>query len=257
MPNKEEKVDFGFQEVDAKDKQNLVYGVFESVASKYDIMNDFMSFGLHRLWKKTFISHMGICQGDSLLDLAAGSGDISFAFINKAREKKKNVSVTITDINENMLAVAKDRAVDSAVSTREGVEIDFNIVNAEEIPYPDNSFNFCTIAFGIRNVTDKAKALKEIHRVLKPGGKFQCLEFSHLDNDLMQKIYDQYSFNVIPKMGGVITGDEASYQYLVESIRKFPSAEEFQSMMDEAGFKRTSFEKLTHGVVAIHSGWKV
>lgn len=247
------KTNFGFKEVQYEEKQKLVHDVFESVANKYDIMNDLMSFGLHRLWKKHMLSLINISEGSHLLDLAAGSGDISFAFLNKATKKNKDAKCTITDINEYMLDVAKDRIVDEGVKG----DINFKIVNAENIPFPDNNFDFCTIAFGIRNVTNIPKALKEIYRTLKPGGKFICLEFSHLDNKIMQKIYDEYSFRAIPKIGKMVTGDKDSYQYLVESIRKFPSAENFKSMLEEAGFTNASFEKLTHGVVAIHTGWKI
>ncbi len=248
------ETDFGFTKVEYKEKQGLVNGVFESVSSKYDIMNDLMSFGLHRLWKKHFLGELKVKEGSKLLDLAAGSGDISFSYLSKADAMDVNVECVITDVNPHMLKIAEEKAIDKGLKTE---SINFLIVNAEEIPFEDNSFDLCTISFGIRNVTDIPKALSEIHRVLKPGGKFVCLEFSQMNSQLLQKIYDEYSFRIIPKMGKIVAGDLESYQYLVESIRKFPMAEIFRIMLEEAGFSKTSFEKLTHGVVAIHKGWKI
>ncbi|PIR31988.1 MAG: bifunctional demethylmenaquinone methyltransferase/2-methoxy-6-polyprenyl-1,4-benzoquinol methylase UbiE [Alphaproteobacteria bacterium CG11_big_fil_rev_8_21_14_0_20_44_7] len=238
---------FGFKQVDEKTHRASVDGVFSSVANKYDVMNDFMSLGLHRLWKRNMINELAPRKGLKYLDVAGGSGDISF------RAWERGADVTLTDINPDMLQVAKNKAVDKGFLER----INFAVVNAEKMPFADNSFDIAGIAFGIRNVTYIDKALSEFYRVLKPGGKFVCLEFSHLNNDLLQKIYDAYSFNIIPKLGGAVANDEASYQYLVESIRKFPAAEDFAAMIESAGFAKVKFRKLNHGIVAIHSGWKV
>ncbi|HCR86294.1 MAG TPA: bifunctional demethylmenaquinone methyltransferase/2-methoxy-6-polyprenyl-1,4-benzoquinol methylase UbiE [Alphaproteobacteria bacterium] len=248
-----EQVNFGFQKVSSEEKTGKVFDVFKSVASKYDIMNDFMSFGLHHIWKRIFVNKIEPKQNSKLLDLAAGSGDISYNYLKNSRTKNIKTEVVVSDINENMLEQSKPKFFDANFSK----DIKFEIINAEEIPYPDNHFDFCTISFGIRNVTDIPKALSEIHRVLKPGGKFLCLEFSPVEEGVIKKIYDTYSFNVIPKVGKLITGDEASYQYLVESIRVFPKSDDFKNMLENAEFKNVRFEKLTFGVVAIHTGWKI
>ncbi len=244
---------FGFKEVEYNQKQEMVFGVFKSVAGKYDIMNDFMSFGLHRLWKKIFLSHIPVRNEMKLLDLASGSGDIVISIAKKLKDKNFSGNLIASDINAHMLEQAKDKIIDENISGN----INFNIVNAEEIPYPDNHFDFVTISFGIRNVTNIQAALNEIYRVLKPGGKFICLEFSDVNSEIIKKIYDFYSFNIIPKIGKIIAKDEDSYQYLVESIRVFPKAEDFKKMQEIAGFENTSYEKLTFGVVAIHSGYKI
>jgi len=247
------KTDFGFKTVDMEEKASMVHGVFSSVASKYDIMNDLMSGGLHRLWKKKMIEQICPFEGAKMLDVAGGTGDISFRFLKEAKKKNVNVSVTTTDINENMLEEGRDRAVNNNILT--GIE--WKLADAEELPFADKSFDYCTIAFGIRNVTNIEKALKEIYRVLKIGGKFVCLEFSHVDDPMLSKLYEAYSFNVIPKIGELVAGDSESYKYLVESIRKFPSREEFTKMMGNAGFEKTSCLPLTFGTVAIHSAWRI
>lgn len=247
-----EKIDFGFKKVDFSSKAGMVHDVFESVASKYDIMNDLMSGGLHRLWKDKMMYKMRAKNGSKLLDLAGGTGDIAFRFYKKAQENNIKVHITVTDINEHMLEQGRARAIDNNIIDN----IEWNIVNAEEIPYKDNSFDYVSIAFGIRNVTDREKALKEIRRVLKPSGKFVCMEFSHVDNPILSKIYDGISFNIIPNVGKIITGDRDSYQYLVESIREFPSREEFRIMIEDAGFKNVMYETMSQGVVAIHTGIK-
>jgi len=247
-----EKIDFGFKKVDASSKAGMVFDVFESVASKYDIMNDLMSGGLHRLWKDKMIYKMRPKEDSRLLDLAGGTGDIAFRFYKKAKQNDLTVHITVTDINEHMLEQGKAKGIDSNIIEN----VDWNVVNAEEIPYDDNSFDYVSIAFGIRNVTDRNKALKEILRVLKPSGKFVCMEFSHVDNPIMAKIYDGISFGVIPNVGKIVTGDKESYQYLVESIREFPSREEFRIMIEDAGFRNVSYETLSQGVVAIHTGVK-
>ncbi len=247
------KVNFGFKQVEEGAKSGLVRDVFNSVASKYDIMNDLMSGGMHRLWKKEMLNELRPRTGFRLLDLAAGSGDISFGFTKSAKNNDINVSCATSDINEQMLAVAKQRYIDENV----GGNIEFHIVDAEKIPFPDNSFDYVSIAFGIRNVTNIPKALAEIFRVLKPGGKFVCLEFSNIENDLLRKAYEAYSFNIIPRVGGLVAGDKESYQYLVESIKLFPKADDFKGMITSAGFSRANFRKLTAGVVAIHTGFKI
>ncbi len=256
MKNKvmaDNKVNFGFKQVDASVKTGLVKGVFNSVASKYDIMNDVMSGGMHRLWKKSMLSEMQPHQGYKLLDLAAGTGDISFAFLNRAKEKNVNVSCVTSDINEEMLKVAKARSIDRNIPAN----IDFKIINAEEIPFPDNSFDYVSIAFGIRNVTNIPAALKEINRVLKPGGKFICLEFSNVDNEILSKLYHKYSFNIIPFMGQLIAQDADSYRYLAESIYLFPKAPDFKTMIENAGMANVNYRKLSAGIVAIHTGFKI
>ena len=241
------KTFFGFKQVDAAAKAGMVRGVFSSVASKYDVMNDFMSFGLHRWWKHEMLKKLSPQRGDKYLDVASGSGDIGF------KVWEKEADVTLTDINPDMLQVAKNKAVDSNKLTG----ISFQVADAENLPFADNEFDILGIAFGIRNVTNIDKALGEFYRVLKPGGRFVCLEFSDVENEIIKKFYDLYSFNVIPKIGGVVANDEASYQYLVESIRKFPPAPEFLKMIETAGFKNVDYKKYTHGVVAIHSGIKL
>ena len=248
----ENKVNFGFKQVDESIKSGLVRDVFNSVANKYDLMNDLMSGGLHRWWKKEMINEVKASEGNSLLDLAAGSGDISFGIIKSLKNKSINVSCVTSDINEEMLKQAKRRAVDENI----GQNIDFKIIDGENIPYPENSFDFVTIAFGIRNVTNIPKALSEIFRVLKPGGKFICLEFSDVKNEMFKKIYDIYSFNIIPKVGKLVANDEESYKYLVESIKMFPAADDFKKMIDDAGFSQSKYRKLTGGVIAIHTGFK-
>lgn len=240
------KTFFGFKQVDATAKASMVGQVFSSVASKYDVMNDFMSFGLHRLWKKEMVAQIAPRSGMKYLDVAGGSGDIGFKVVALGAE------VTLTDINADMLEQAKIKALDRGQISN----IRYQIEDAEKLSFANESFDAVGIAFGIRNVTHIDKALAEFYRVLKNGGKFICLEFSNVDNEMLRKIYDAYSFNVIPKLGGVVAGDEASYRYLVESIRKFPPADEFERMIKAAGFKNTSYKKLTFGTVAIHVGVK-
>ena len=253
----EETTHFGFKDVREEEKQSLVRGVFDSVAEKYDLMNDVMSGGLHRIWKNDFIRDLRPEPGMHLLDVAGGTGDIAFRFLkaaNKRTEEEDNpAKVTICDINQNMLVAGRARALDEGIFD----PIDWVTGNAEMLPLPDCSVDAYTIAFGIRNVTHIDVALKEAHRVLKPGGRFMCLEFSKVDLPLLKKIYDIYSFKLIPHFGELISGDKDSYQYLVESIRKFPSQEKFKQMIDDAGFKRTSYRNLSGGIVAIHSGWRI
>ncbi len=246
-----ENTHFGFETVPLEEKQGRVNDVFHSVARRYDLMNDLMSAGLHRLWKDSFINQLNVPRSGSyhLLDVAGGTGDIAFRALDAGGEKTR---VTVLDINGDMLEVGRDRA-----KGRYDGRIDFVEANAEELPLPDNSFDAYTIAFGIRNVPRIDKALKEAHRVLKPGGRFMCLEFSKVELPLVDKVYDAYSFAVIPQIGRLVTGDSESYKYLVESIRKFPAPAAFARMIEAAGFRRVSHRSLTMGVVNIHSGWKI
>lgn len=254
---------FGYQTVKENEKAEKVHKVFEDVAKSYDIMNDAMSMGIHRIWKDIFIERLGPMRGARLLDMAGGTGDIAFRFL-KYIDKQPNLSerqshVTISDINQHMLDVGKARAENLRL-TQENlnqISIDWKCANAEELPFEDNSFTAYTIAFGIRNCTHIDKVLSEAYRVLKPGGRFMCLEFSHLTNESLQWLYDQYSFQVIPPMGQILAGQWQSYQYLVESIRKFPRQDEFKGMIEEAGFDMVQYENLTFGIVSIHSGFKL
>jgi demethylmenaquinone methyltransferase/2-methoxy-6-polyprenyl-1,4-benzoquinol methylase len=242
------KVDFGFREVAAEEKTSLVRGVFDSVANRYDLMNDLMSGGLHRLWKNSMIAWLNPQDGMSIIDVAGGTGDIAMRMRAKA-----DCKVTIADINYAMLEQGRNRAIDH--NKLSGME--WICANAESLPCPDNSFDAYTIAFGIRNVTYIDKALAEAFRVLKPGGRFLCLEFSTVAQPLLHKLYDAYSLHVIPQIGKMVTGSAESYQYLVESIRKFPDQEKFATLMRDAGFGNVQYRNMTQGVVALHSGRKL
>lgn len=238
---------FGYQTVDEDEKQSRVRGVFDAVASRYDLMNDVMSAGLHRLWKREMVRSLAPRAGMHILDVAGGTGDIAFRIRQAA-----DAEVTICDINQSMLHEGVNRAIDH--NKREGLH--WTCGNAESLPFPDNHFDAYTIAFGIRNVTHIDRALKEAHRVLKFGGRFLCLEFSHVPNELLAGFYEKYSFHVIPWMGDKLTNDRAAYQYLVESIRRFPDQHTFKQMMAEAGFGNVHYKNMTQGVVALHSGRK-
>ena len=240
---------FGYKEVPTKDKEKLVKGVFDSVASNYDLMNDVMSFGIHRLWKQYAIDIANVKKGDAILDLASGTGDLIKLYHKKIGNSGRIVS---SDINEAMLDEGKRNLINSGV-----LGIEFVQANAEKLPFEDNSFDLVSIAFGLRNVTDKDKALSEMSRVLKPGGILIVLEFSKTTNPVLEKIYDAYSFNLIPKFGSWFAGDEDSYQYLAESIRKHPDQETLKQMIIDAGFDMCEYQNLTGGVVAIHKGIKV
>ena len=244
---------FGFQDVALEDKQDLVNGVFQSVAQRYDLMNDLMSGGLHRVWKNAMVNALNPPRGDApfaLLDVAGGTGDIAF---RAAEASGYGFEATVCDINPNMLSVGRERAtkrhLDDQVSFVEG--------NAEALPFPDRHFDAYTIAFGIRNVPRIETALGEAFRVLKPGGRFLCLEFSTVDVPGLDRLYDVFSFKVIPPLGRAVTGDAASYQYLIESIRKFPKPNPFGEMIRAAGFSRVSWQSLSGGIVALHSGWRL
>jgi ubiquinone/menaquinone biosynthesis methyltransferase len=238
---------FGFKTVAEDEKASLVRGVFDSVASRYDVMNDLMSGGLHRWWKHEMVGWLNPRDGMRILDVAGGTGDIAFRMLSRAR-----CHVTVCDINQQMLNEGRNRAIDRNILH----DIEWLCADAESLPVPDNSFDGYTIAFGIRNVTHIDKALKEAFRVLKPGGRFLCLEFSHVQGGL-QKMYDAYSFHVIPKIGKWVTGDSDSYKYLVESIRQFPDQDKFKAMILDAGFGNAQYRNLTHGVVAMHSARKL
>lgn len=240
---------FGYQEVATGDKQKKVADVFHSVASKYDLMNDLMSFGVHRLWKRYTIELSGVRAGNSVLDIAGGTGDLSYAF---ARKVGPEGQVVLADINESMLKVGRDRLADRGIAGNlETVQ-----ANAESLPFDDNRFDVVSIAFGLRNVTHKEKALAEMQRVLKPGGRLLVLEFSKPRNELLSRAYDFYSFQALPRMGSMVTGDADSYRYLAESIRMHPDQETLKAMMNDAGLERVQYHNLTGGIVALHRGVK-
>ncbi|MBK8630878.1 MAG: class I SAM-dependent methyltransferase [Sphingomonadales bacterium] len=239
-------VSFGYEDVTPEEKTARVGGVFSSVARKYDIMNDAMSGGMHRLWKDRFVRHVKPKKGERILDMAGGTGDIAF------RMQAKGAHVTVSDINPDMLGVGQERAEKRGLTG-----LDWSVQNAEVLSFEDISFDAYTIAFGIRNVTHIDKALREAHRVLKRGGRFFCLEFSTTVWPGFAEVYDAYSHRVVPKLGKLISGDEDSYRYLIESIRRFPDMPSFERMIGEAGFVQTRVEPMLGGLVAIHSGWKI
>ncbi len=241
---------FGFRDVPVGEKQKLVGEVFTSVARNYDLMNDLMSFGVHRLWKRHFVGVSGIRRGDRVLDLAGGTGDIA-ALIKPVVGEEGDVIVG--DINAAMLNVGRDRLTDRGLVCG----LRWTQLNAEALPFPDNSFDAVTMAFGLRNVTDKDKALADICRVLKPGGRALVLEFSKVQSELFSKLYDFHSFQVLPKLGKLFAGDAGSYQYLAESIRKHPDQETLKAMMERAGFGRVEVRNLSNGIVAIHRAYKL
>ena len=240
---------FGRKSVSPQEKTKLVLDVFDSVASHYDLMNDLMSLGIHRIWKDTLIRKIKPLPHMKFLDVAGGTGDIAFRI---AKAAGTNANITISDINSQMLDVGKARAIDNGyIDGFKWVE-----ANAETLPFTDNSFDVYTISFGLRNVTHIDIALKEAYRVLKPGGRFYCLEFSHLDSNDLQKLYDMYSFTIIPKMGELVAKDKDSYQYLVESIRAFPKREDLCNRLQKSGFDIAQSTPLSFGIVAIHEAWK-
>ena len=238
---------FGYREVPAREKTGLVREVFESVAGKYDLMNDLMSLGVHRAWKQDFAAYSGVLPGDRVLDLAGGTGDIAALMSKRVGGSGQ---VVLTDINEAMLDVGRRRLDDKGIVHN----VTYALVNAEALPFGEGEFDAVTIAFGLRNVTDKDAALREMHRVLKPGGRALILEFSEVQPELLKKAYDTWSFGVLPVLGKLVANDEESYRYLAESIRKHPPQEELAEMMREAGFSQVNYRNLTGGIVAIHSG---
>lgn len=239
---------FGFRDVEASQKPGLVRGVFESVASRYDLMNDLMSGGIHRLWKASLIDQLRPHAGMTLLDVAGGTGDIAFRFLDAG-----GGTVTVCDLTEGMVRVGRDRAIDRNLLT--GVK--WTVGDAQQLPLGDRSVDAYTIAFGLRNVTDIDAALSEARRVLKPGGRFLCLEFSHVAVPMLDRLYDTYSFSVLPALGRWVAKDEESYQYLAESIRRFPTQKNLIARMKQAGFERTSYRDLSGGIAAIHEGWRI
>ena len=244
-----QKTHFGFEEVRTEDKAERVAGVFHSVASKYDLMNDLMSGGVHRLWKRFTIEVSGVRPGHKVLDIAGGTGDLAYKFSKLVGDTGQ---VVLSDINSSMLNVGRDRLIDRGVNSN----VQYAQLDAQFLPFSDDTFDCVTIAFGLRNVTDKNLALRSILRVLKPGGRLLVLEFSKPQNSLLEKVYDQYSFRLLPFMGKIITNDADSYRYLAESIRMHPDQETLKSMMSEAGFMNTEFYNMTGGVVALHKGIK-
>ena len=249
MSKASDKTHFGYQQVDVNEKQSMVADVFHSVAGNYDLMNDAMSMGVHRAWKWFAVAQSNVGVGDQVLDLASGSGDLAVKFAERVGKEGR---VIVTDINESMLNEGRKRLTDAGMVAN----VEYNIVNAEELPYEDNQFNCISISFGLRNVTHKDRALAEMVRCLKPGGRALVLEFSQPTNPLFRQLYDAYSFNVIPALGELLARDRDSYQYLVESIRQHPPQEELQQMMQDAGFDRVRYHNLTGGIVALHIGYK-
>lgn len=244
-----ESTQFGEQIVTAEEKTGLVRGVFDSVADNYDIMNDLMSGGLHRLWKDRFVRMIRPRNNMKFLDVAGGTGDIAFRIGRKAPKAE----ITVFDLNANMLRVGRDRAIDQGMIQR----FEWVTGNAAVLPFEDNQYDVYSISFGLRNVTMIDEALAEAYRVLKPGGRFFCLEFSHVNNPFFAKAYDVYSYNIIPKIGAAVAKDAESYQYLVESIRKFPNQAALKARMEAAGFQKCLYSSLSGGIVAIHQGLKL
>ncbi|MEC7792467.1 MAG: bifunctional demethylmenaquinone methyltransferase/2-methoxy-6-polyprenyl-1,4-benzoquinol methylase UbiE [Pseudomonadota bacterium] len=240
---------FGFETIPEEDKAGKVRGVFSSVASRYDVMNDVMSLGIHRVWKDAMMDWLAPRAGQKLLDVAGGTGDISFRFLRRAGSGH----ATVCDLTESMLVEGRKRAK----AEQMGASLDWVVGDAMALPFPDSSFDVYTISFGIRNVTRPQEALNEAYRVLKPGGRLMVLEFSQIPTPALQWAYDRYSFNMIPAMGQMIANDRDSYQYLVESIRKFPDQDTFLGMVRAAGFEQAKYRNLTLGIAALHSGWKI
>ena len=243
-----EWIDFGFETVPVNEKQSRVADVFSSVASSYDIMNDLMSGGVHRLWKDALMDWLAPCKGQVLIDLAGGTGDIALRFL-----KRGGSHVHVVDINPDMISAGKKRSDIKAYSN----QLDWTVASAEDIPLQTGTAERVTISFGLRNVTNRDMALREAFRVLKPGGRFCCLEFSTVQNATFSKLYDLWSFNALPQLGRMVARDEAAYRYLAESIRTFPAQHDLARMMSEAGFAQVRFRNLSNGIAAIHSGWKL
>jgi demethylmenaquinone methyltransferase / 2-methoxy-6-polyprenyl-1,4-benzoquinol methylase len=241
-------VDFGFRRVNPAEKAGMVRAVFDSVAPRYDLMNDLMSLGIHRAWKRIFVNDLQPSPTRSLLDLAGGTGDIAFGWLQRG-----GGPVLLTDINRSMLSIGRDRALDNGFANDVGLVV----ADAERLPLPDRCVDRVSIAFGLRNCTDKLAVLREARRVLEPGGRFLCLEFSRPTVHALTRLYDAWSFRVLPRLGRVVAGDEDSYRYLAESIRTFPDQEALAGMMREAGLARIRVRNLSAGIAAIHSGWRL
>lgn len=241
---------FGFQSTNPEERTRRVRDVFTNVASKYDLMNDLMSLGIHRYWKSSFVSHLPLKPHDRILDVAGGTGDIAFKILESYPHL--NLSVTVCDLTPEMLHVGGERALDRGLIRN----LDWACGNAEQLPFPDNSYDLYTISFGMRNVTHLSQALAEAYRVLKPGGRFVCLEFSKVQLPVLEKVYDRYSFQVLPWLGEKVAGDRASYQYLVESIRRFPEQEQFAELLKKSGFIDVDWKNFLSGVSCIHSATK-
>jgi demethylmenaquinone methyltransferase/2-methoxy-6-polyprenyl-1,4-benzoquinol methylase len=242
---------FGFRDVAEDEKSDMVRGVFDAVAPKYDLMNDLMSAGIHRLWKSAMVDVLAPKAGEAILDMAGGTGDIAFRLLD--RMNSDSVPITVCDINAAMLSVGRDRAIDRGRLSG----LTWSCADAEALPFPDLSFDAYTIAFGLRNVTHIDKALAEARRVLKPGGRFLCLEFSKVLVPVLEKLYDAYSFNVLPWLGQIVAGDREAYQYLAESIRKFPDQKALAERMAAAGFAQVKVRNLSGGIAALHLGWRI
>ncbi len=247
-PDHTASIDFGFRQVPLADKKPMVRAVFDSVAPKYDLMNDLMSLGIHRLWKRVFNTTLAPSRHHTLLDLAGGTGDISFGWLASG-----GGPAILSDINPSMLAVGRDRAIARGLVGN----LTFLTADAEKLPLPDRSVDRVSMAFGLRNCTDKAAVLAEARRVLKPGGRFACLEFSRVQVAALEPVYKAWSFQVLPRLGQAIAGDADSYQYLAESIRMFPDQETLAAMMRDAGLARVAFKNLSGGIAAIHTGWRL
>ncbi|NOU42248.1 MAG: bifunctional demethylmenaquinone methyltransferase/2-methoxy-6-polyprenyl-1,4-benzoquinol methylase UbiE [Methyloglobulus sp.] len=241
---------FGFKRVAAEEKANLVRGVFDSVAQSYDIMNDLMSMGVHRIWKRIAVQLSNVRKGEQVLDLAGGTGDLTTLFEQRVGNEG---NVVLADINSEMLRTGRNRLIDRGLVGN----IQYTQVNAECLPFADESFDCVCIAFGLRNVTDKDAALRSMYRVLKPGGRAIILEFSHPIDPVTEKVYDFYSFNLLPKIGKWVAKDEDSYRYLAESIRMHPKQDELKAMMETAEFERCEYYNMTQGIVAVHRGYKI
>lgn len=241
---------FGFETVTSAEKTTRVHDVFERIASRYDLMNNAMSLGWHHIWKNTFVDMLSPTAGNIYLDVAGGTGDIAFRILKRTHEPH---NLIISDINPDMLKVGQQRAIDKGFTA----PLKWVCADAENLTLPDSAVDFYTISFGLRNVTNPENAIRDAYRVLKPGGRFMCLEFSQVDNAILKKIYDAYSFHLIPKIGEWLADDKAAYQYLVESIRQFMDAEKFVDVLQKTGFSNASCHKLNGGIVAIHSGWKI
>lgn len=242
--------DFGYQRIPVEQKTRRVGQVFDSVAARYDLMNDLMSWGIHHLWKQFAVAIASIKRGQRVLDLAGGTGDMTARL---ARRVGSAGSVILADINESMLSIGRDRLLDQGIAGT----VQYVQANAESLPFPDNTFDVVTIAFGLRNVTHKDQALTSMHRVLQPGGRVVILEFSQLVMPLLQRLYDSYSFNVLPWLGKLVVGDAESYRYLLESIRRHPDQETLKSMLESAGFDLIAYYNLSGGIAAVHCGYKL